>query len=78
MSYSYYESNYLFVRSDVYKYPPHLYYVSFTLGISLLLWCCRSRIDMLLEKILWFKGCGVYWAEHNMDLFMACAYSEYD
>lgn len=70
MSYSYYESNYLFIRSDVYKYPPHLYYVSFTLGISLLLWCCRNRIDVLLEKILWFKKAVVFIGQNTIWIYL--------
>lgn len=47
--YRYHETG-SFVRSDVDKYPPRMYYVSFTLGVSMILWAIRKPMAQLVEK----------------------------
>ena len=67
MCYSLYSEDGVFVISKLHKYPPHLYYISFALGVSLLRWNlryiisnCLSRIN-ILHKIFIFIGQNTIW-----------------
>ena len=66
MSLFLYDKEERFIRSDDYKYPPHLYYVTFTLAISLLFWICRYRITNALKisglvNVVVFVGQNTIW-----------------
>lgn len=67
MCYSLYSEDGVFVISKLHKYPPHIYYISFALGVSLLMWNlryiisnCLSRIN-ILYKIFIFIGQNTIW-----------------
>lgn len=40
-----------YVDTNVFKYPPKLYYTSFALFVIILLWECRHKIEWLVERI---------------------------
>lgn len=65
-----YHVNGEFVRSDVDKYPPHLYYVSFTLGVSMLLWRIRKSIEKILIKIPFTMNCILFIGQNTIWIYL--------
>ncbi len=54
------------ITTSEYKYPPRLYYTSYGIACTLLLWICRKRIERLigllhLSQFTKFVGSHTYW-----------------
>lgn len=63
--YFYFDKN-SFILTSLHKYPPRIYYTSYALGISLVLWACRKYILFFFKKIhaksiMVFIGSHTYW-----------------
>ena len=59
-----------FVRSDVDKYPPHMYYVSFTVGVSMILWRIRKPIEALVNKIPLMMSCVLFIGQNTIWIYL--------
>lgn len=54
------------VLTSVYKYPPHFYYISYALAVTLLMWVYRNKIECVMHKLhlrpfTSYVGSHTYW-----------------
>lgn len=58
-----------FIPVSEYKYPPQFYYMSYGLGVTLLLWISRSRIQRLFE-VIHLDNFAKYVGKHTYWLYL--------
>jgi hypothetical protein len=51
MGLSFYLNSGLWIKTQLFKYPPSLYYLSYALGISIFLWLASGFIVEILNKL---------------------------
>jgi len=59
-----------FVVTQEYKYPPSLYYLSYALTISMVLWVTSSKILKGLEKCIYLKSVILFIASNSIWIYL--------
>lgn len=57
------------VLTSVYKYPPHFYYMSYALAVTLLMWVYRNQIEYVMHK-LHLRSFASYVGSHTYWLYL--------
>lgn len=57
------------VLTSVYKYPPHFYYISYALAVTLLMWVYRNKIECVMHK-LHLRSFASYVGSHTYWLYL--------
>jgi len=63
-----YQINGYYVLTNVYKYPPRLYYISYALSCVLLMWIYKNYISILIER-LYLNNVLIFIGRHTMWIY---------